>query len=330
MTKPAARRTRSARVEVPPYVEPCLARLLTEPPVGSEWVHEIKFDGYRIQAHVENGVVRLATRKGLDWTVRFAKIAEALGGLRVQSALIDGEIVVEDEHGRSSFVRLVDDLKAGRSARMVYMAFDLLYLDGEDLRGLPLRERKSKLHPVVAGLGERAIRYSEHLSSDGRAMLDEVCRLGLEGIVSKRLDKPYRSGRTGDWVKAKCKQSDELVIAGYLDSTAIANAVGALVLGFYDGRQLIYAGRVGTGFTHRKAAELWSTLQKLRVANSPFGRPLATQRAKGVRWVSPKLVAQVQYRAWTGDGLLRQASFEALREDKPARDVTRPPSHPAS
>jgi bifunctional non-homologous end joining protein LigD len=310
---------------LPDFIAPCLATLVSDPPDGENWVHEIKFDGYRIQAHVERGRVKLFTRSGQDWTPRFGALAKALGALKVKDALIDGEAVVMDEAGVSRFVELVADLKAGRSNRMVYYAFDLLHLDGSNLEGAALADRKARLAKVLESAPKGgAIRYSDHVQGDGRELLAKACSLGLEGIISKRTDKPYRSGRRDDWTKAKCIQNDEFVIGGYLDSTAYPKAIGALVLGYYERRRLIYAGRVGTGFDRRTARELWRMLQPLRRESSPFADPLDAEQRRAVKWVRPMLVAQIEYRAWTGDGLLRHASFQALREDKPATEVRRP------
>lgn len=314
-----------ARTTMPAFVEPCLATLVAEPPDSAQWAHEIKFDGYRLQARIDNGKVQLLTRSGLDWTQKFGELSQALLTFKVSSAIIDGEVVVEDDRGASSFVELVSDLKAKRSLRMVFFAFDMLYLGDADTRALPLAERKVLLKRLFTRRRKGGqLRYSDHVQGNGAAMLAESCRLGLEGIISKRLDKPYRSGRGVDWLKSKCIQTDEFVVAGYLDSTAIEDAVGALVLGFYEGKKLIYAGRVGTGFNRRVAGELWQQLQSLRKATSPFATPVDIVQAKGVVWVKPSLVAQVEYRAWTADGILRHAAFKGLRADKPAQQVTDP------
>ncbi len=316
---------RGGGATLPAFVEPCLAMLVSDPPMSEQWVHEIKFDGYRMQARIEQGQVQLLTRSGRDWTPKFQTLAEALQALNVTSALIDGEVVVEDDHGVSSFVELVKDLKANRSERMVYFAFDLLFHDNTDTRALCLEDRKALLKRTLGRTKPGAkLRYSEHMTGDSQTILAHACKLGLEGIISKRLDRPYRSGRHDDWLKAKCIQTDEFVIAGYLDSSAVANAIGALVVGFYEGRDFIYAGRVGTGFSRRTAAELWQAMQTLKRPNPDFKLPLDRLQAKAVVWVKPKLVAQVEYRAWTADGLLRHAAFKALREDKPAVNVTRP------
>ncbi len=321
---------KAAQTDLPAFIAPCLATLVREPPSGDRWVHEIKFDGYRIQAHAENGAVRLFTRSGVDWTEKFAPLVKSLHELKVRSAMIDGEVIVEDQRGASSFVELVHDLKTGRSERMTFVTFDLLFLDGTDVRSLPLGERKALLEVLLRKQKKSSpICYSEHLSGDGRAVLTEACKLGLEGVISKRIDKPYRSGRHDDWLKSKCKQSNEFVVAGYLDSSAVKHAAGALVLGYYESKRLVYAGRVGTGFSRRTSGEIWGTLQSMRVETAPFSKPLTPEQAKGVNWVRPKLVAQVEYRAWTGDGLLRQATFKAVREDKPARQVRRPKVGPA-
>ena len=318
-------KAKGKKLAMPAFVDPCLATLVTDTPSSKEWGHEIKFDGYRLQARIENGNVQLLTRSGQDWTDKFGALPKSLLTLKLVSAIIDGEVVVEDAHGASSFVELVSDLKARRSARMVYFAFDLLFLDGADVSALPLSARKSLLKRVMGRCkcgGQ--IRFADHLKGNGPKMLSEACKIGLEGIISKRLDKPYRSGRGTDWVKSKCIQSDEFVVAGYLESNAAKNAVGALVVGFYEGGKFIYAGRVGTGFNRRSASELWQNFQVLRVSKPFFAKSLDATQSKLVIWLKPKLVAQVEYGAWTGDGLLRHASFKALRDDKSADQVGRP------
>jgi bifunctional non-homologous end joining protein LigD len=310
---------------MPSFIPPCLATLVRDPPDGDKWGHEIKFDGYRLQARIDNGAVRFLTRSGHDWTGKFASLTKPFLALGLTRALIDGEVVVQDDHGASSFVELVADLKAGRSARMTYIAFDLLFLNGTDVRKLPLADRKALLAQALKSAPKAGpLRYSDHMQGDPAAILTNACKLGLEGIISKRLDKPYHSGRHADWVKLKCIQSDEFVIAGYLDSTAIKDAIGALVLGVYDKKSLVYAGRVGTGFDRKTARELWQLLQPLKTATRPFSQILAALQTKGVTWVAPKLVAQIEYRAWTSDGILRHAAFKSLRDDKPAIQVSRP------
>lgn len=311
--------------KTPGFIAPCLATLAREAPHGPQWLHEIKFDGYRMQAHIENGAVRLLTRKGLDWSVRFSAITKALGALKVKSAILDGEVVVDDENGVSNFVMLIDDLSAGRSNRMTYYLFDLLFQDGIDLRRFSLLARKARLQALLArGPKGGALRYTGHIESEGPAMFEQACKHGLEGIISKRADKPYTSGRGNDWLKIKCLQNGEFVIGGYVDSTAIKDAIGALLLGYYDGKTFRYAGRVGTGFSHSKARELWALLHQLRRETSPFAKSLTAAQQRGVIWVTPNLVAQIDYRAITSDNLLRHASFKSLREDKPAREVQLP------
>lgn len=316
-----------ASAPFPVFVPPCLATLADKPPAGSDWVHEVKLDGYRLQVHVVAGEVKVLTRKGEDWTSRFPSIASAAASLACSSAILDGEAVVLDPQGVSDFTMLVSDLKSGRKGRMLYYVFDLLELNGERLIKLDLQSRKARLNSLLPEPGASGVlRFSDHIPGDGAALFAKACDLGLEGIVSKRIDKPYRSGRQNDWIKVKCIQTDELVVCGYLDSTAVKLAVGALVLGYFERDDLIYAGRVGTGFTRETTRALWTALVPQRLPAPPFGARLDTAQRRGVTWVAPRLVAQVAYRGWTEDGLLRQAAFKGLREDKPARDVQRPQS----
>ncbi|MFO1101282.1 MAG: DNA ligase D [Methylocystis sp.] len=303
-------------------------------PASKEWVHEIKFDGYRLQARIEAGRVRLLSRGGLDWTRKFGEeIVAALRALPLGTALIDGEIVVEAQSGASDFSALQADLSEGRSDRFVYWAFDLLYLDGYDLRGATLLERKNALARLLGDEIDAKVRFSAHFEESGAVVLAHACRLCLEGVVSKRRDSLYRSGHVKSWIKAKCFARQEFVIAGYTPSTASRLSIGALALGVYQHGVLRHVGRVGTGFTADMARELFAKLEPLRRSSSPFDAPLSAEAARHVRYVRPELVAEVEFRGWTADHLLRHASFRGLREDKPARDVIReqaPPAKPSA
>jgi bifunctional non-homologous end joining protein LigD len=306
---------------MPEFVEPQLATLVERPPEGPEWVHEIKFDGYRVLCRIEGPRVTLTTRHGKDWTASFPTLVGAAQGLRVRDAILDGEIVVLDERGVSSFQALQNALGHGREKEIVYQAFDLISLDGVDLRTRPLVERKEALARVLEK-APATIRYTDHIEGRGGAFFEKSCEFALEGIVSKLRDAPYRSGRSREWLKTKCLGRQEFVIAGYTDPEGARSGFGALLLGVHDkDGTLRYAGRVGTGFSDRTLEDLTERLKKLHRDRSSFDKPLPSRVAKGVHWVEPKLVAEVAFSEWTADGILRQARYEGLREDKPAAEV---------
>ena len=342
--KPPASRSKAARKAIlPPFVEPALATLVDDMPTGDGWLYEIKHDGYRMQARIDGGSVKILTRSGLDWTAKFEATARALKAMKLPSALIDGEIVVETAAGVSSFSALQQALAAGDTGSAVFYAFDLLYLDGRDLRALPLTERKDLLLQSLDDVEPGGpIRFSEHLAADGEAMARHACRLGLEGIVAKRADAPCRSGRTDAWRKIKCSSSEEFVVAGFMPSTTAPKSVGSLILGTHEDGTLVHVGRVGTGFRDAVARDLWTQLEPLRIPAAPFGAELPPLARRHARWVEPRLVCEVTFRGWTGDRQLRHASFKTLRTDvrpdevmreakpKPAKARTRKPAEAVS
>jgi bifunctional non-homologous end joining protein LigD len=311
----------------PAAIEAELATLVDRAPTGDEWVHEIKFDGYRMLSRLAAGECTIVSRNGKEWTNVFPTIAHAIARLPVKSAWLDGEIVVVDENGRTSFQALQNVLSEGRAAKVVYYVFDLPYADGYDLRDVPLVERKKLLAKIV---GEGTlIRYSDHVVGNGPAFFAQACGIGVEGIVSKRVDSRYVATRSRDWQKVKCSERQEFVIGGYTNPQGSRTGFGALLLGVYDGDALRYCGKVGTGFNDETLTTLTAKLERLETDNPPFVDPPTGAEARRAHWVRPQLVAEVSFTEWTRDGTLRHPSFQGLRQDKRARDVVRenPVSH---
>jgi bifunctional non-homologous end joining protein LigD len=313
---------RARKAPFPRDLAPQLATLAREIPAGDGWLHEIKFDGYRLLAHVKNHRVKLITRGGKDWTAKFPQLAEALAGLPAD-AVVDGEATVVDAAGRTDFQALQNVLETGRTKDVVYFAFDLLYLDGYDLTRAPLADRKRALASLLAADPAKngAIRFSDHLDGGGEAVRDQACRLGLEGIIAKRADAPYEQRRTRSWLKIKCGRRQEFVIGGYLASEN-RQGLRSLLLGVHQDDALIYAGKVGTGFDQSSLVSLARLLDRRAVKTPPFA-DAASIREKGVHWARPDLVCEIEFTEWTADGHLRHPSFKGLREDKDPAEVVR-------
>jgi bifunctional non-homologous end joining protein LigD len=311
---------RSGRRALPAFVAPQLATLVDAPPAGDGWLHETKFDGYRILCRLEDGDVRLLSRNGKDWTARFAPIADRAARLPARSALIDGEVAVTLDDGVTSFNALQNAIGGTAPDGLAYHVFDLLHLDGEDLTSLPLEERKTRLKRLVRRAA--TIRYSDHVVGHGEKVFAEACRLGLEGIIAKRRDAPYVGGRGRDWLKVKCVREQVFLIGGFNEPQGSRTGIGALLLGVQDERRgLLYAGKVGTGFTARIATDLRRRLDRLEQKTCPFAtRPPGATKA---HWVRPTLVGEVEFTEWTNDGRLRHPSWKGLRVDKGATEVVR-------
>jgi bifunctional non-homologous end joining protein LigD len=324
-----ARLPGARRAALPDFVSPQLALLVAAPPLGDEWLHELKFDGYRILCQVAQGRTRLLSRNGNDWTSRFAEVASAAADLSAREALIDGEVAVLRPDGTTSFNALQNVLEGGVAGEVVYFVFDLVHRDGVDLRGVRLEDRKAALAALVTPGATGVLRYSEHAIGDGDAFYRAACRRGLEGVVSKRRDAPYQSRRNSTWLKTKCLREQEFVIGGFTEPEGARVGLGALLLGVYEGERLRYVGRVGTGFSSAGAQALRRQLDRLIQAQSPFADHVTGVRR--VHWVRPALVAEVAFTEWTPDARLRHPSFKGIREDKdPAEIVRERPRSPAA
>ena len=335
MARPLGGRRRTEATALPGWIKPQLTKLVDQPPDGPEWLHELKFDGYRMHARLDRSAVRLLTRTGLDWTPKYPTIAAAVASLAAKQAYLDGELCGVRPDGTTSFSLIQNASDTGNSGALVFFLFDLLHFDGEAIAPMPLTERKERLRALLSGAGS-PLHFSDHQIGRGRAFYDRACALKVEGIVSKRVDAPYAPGNRGLWLKVKCLNREEFVVVGWTDPAGSRPWLGALLLAYYDpdGR-LIYAGRAGTGIDYAELERLWRRLQPLAISKMPlnvppprdsrFGSPLTLSR---VHWVRPELVAEVKYLTWTDDNLLRQVVYEGLREDKPATEVRRAAPYP--
>ena len=304
-----------------------MATLVDQAPEGEQWLHEIKFDGYRLLGFVSGGIPHLRTRNGKDWTESFPSLAAALEKLKAKDAVLDMEAVILDAEGKSSFQALQAALGGGgKPEKIVAYVFDLLHLDGKTLTDLPLTDRKEKLQALLKkSKQDAALRYSEHIVGQGAKMFAKACAAGLEGIVSKQANAPYRTGRQKAWLKTKCGQRQEFIILGFSAARTGDRALGALYLGYRKDSALHYAGKVGTGFSMKSARDLAQRFKTISVTKPVLTRAetggLPAREWQSIRWVKPVLLCEVAFTEWTQDGRIRHPSFQGLREDKDAHDV---------
>ena len=315
--------TGARKAKLPAQLKPELATLVDSAP-GGQWSYEIKFDGYRIMARIDHGEVQLFTRNGHDWTHKLPQQAQALAALGLESAWLDGEVVVTNEHGVPDFQALQNAFEAGRSGSIMFYLFDMPYLNGVDLREVPVEERRAALSTVLGGHEQPLLRFSEAFDETPDALLNSACQMQMEGLIGKRLGSPYVSRRSGDWIKLKCKHRQEFVVVGYTDPKGARSAFGALLLGLHDrdSGELRYAGKVGTGFNDTTLKSILAQLKPLQVKKAAVVNPPSGFDAKGVHWLKPSLLAEVAFAEMTKDGSVRHAVFHGLRNDKPAKAIT--------
>ncbi len=318
------RLTGARKKPMPEFVAPQLATLVDEPPDGEEWLHELKFDGYRMLCHLSRGRVRFWSRNQKDWTEKFPNLVKAVEAFPASSVILDGEVVIVDKAGRSSFQDLQQSMRKSGTAAFVFQIFDLIYFDGSDLTAAPLVQRKQLLEALLASIkGKTPLRYSEHVEGNGNEFFRQACEYKIEGIVSKLADSPYQSTRNRNWLKSKCIKRQEFVIAGYTPSKKDFPGFGSLILGVHEKGKLIYAGRVGTGFSIKQRLELQKKLDKISQTAMPLSVKPKDPGLRDAHWAKPLLVAEVAFTEWTADGLIRHPSFQGLREDKKPADVIR-------
>ncbi len=314
---------------MPDFLKPQLTEEATEPPSGAGWIHELKLDGYRVQAHKRSSKVSLYTRSGLDWTHRMKPVAAALARIAAKDAILDGEVTVLDASGLTSFARLQASFERNEKHPLTFFGFDLLHLEGRNTRHLPLVERKRLLREIMRDDTDE-VRVSEGLAGDGAEIFAAACKLHAEGIISKQADAPYSAGRSSRWQKSKCLYEQEFVVGGWVDLSNGSRGVGSLLLGYYDeAGKLIYAGRTGTGFTQKTHGMLRDQLDSMVQKSLPFAAINAEGR-RGAHWVKPEMVVQVRFATWTAEQQVRQAAFQGVREDKTAKEVRREQGPPTA
>jgi bifunctional non-homologous end joining protein LigD len=307
--------------EIPDALKPQLATLVTQPPAG-DWIYEIKFDGYRMLARVQGGEVRLFSRNGNDWTARLPKQAEAIKALKLGDSWLDGEVVVLNEEGLPDFQGLQNAFDENNSQPILYYLFDAPFLNGQDMRQEPLEARRAALQKALKQK-RSALRFSKDFVADHQDIVQSACSMRLEGVIGKRAGSPYVSRRSDDWIKLKCRLRQEFVVIGYTEPKGSRSGFGALLLGVFEDSKLRYAGRVGTGFDEQRLQHLLKQMNTLKRDDSPLAKPLSAALARGVQWLKPSLVAEVEFAEWTREGVVRQASFIAERTDKPAKQINR-------